>query len=255
MKSLFLIITLAFTSTVLGDQCFPSVVRSNNSYAQKVQKVQKVQQNVVYNDYKDAQVNVRHNQKYNSQFNKDYNVIQKVVEFDPEYFLGTDGYFDVVDEIQQQRGYYDRDNEIVLKQVEQVDKLILLLEKVINRLDGEKPKEYPELEPVEPQEPDYPVLEDKQVNNDDLNLKVFNIFKKSCMDCHAAPNGEAGLSLVEIEEGNEYLLDLDLKSRLLVYDSVSGKTGKLKQMPLGGPKLPQEDIDILGKWALSKLEE
>lgn len=218
---------------------------------------------------------IRHDvvQKFNVVEHVD--VLQKRVEFDAEYFLGYDGYYDVVNELQAQE--YAKDKDIILKQTEQVDKLIGLLEQVLKDKQSnpapadpapkpeEKPKpkskpDKPAPKPEQPPEPKPvdPGLEPK-VGDLELNSKVYRIFSESCASCHGPTSAKAGLQLVgQDEDGTKWLSNSTLENRVLVYDHTAGiklkERGK-KLMPLGGPALPDEEVETLRLWMIAKAEE
>lgn len=183
-------------------------------------------------------------------------ILQKKVEFDSKYFLGLDGYYDVVNELQARE--YVKDKDIILKQAEQLDKLISLLEQALKQKkinNGNQP-----VTPANPDlSPSIPKPEKQPQDLSDLNTKVFNIFSVSCVSCHGNTSPKKGLQLVGTESnGTKWLNNLSLDKRVLVYDHTAGiklkERGK-KLMPLGGEPLSDADVEILRLWMIAKAEE
>lgn len=181
-------------------------------------------------------------------------ILQKTVEFDAEYFLGLNGYYDVVNELQAQE--YTKDKDIILKQTEQIDKLINLLEQTLKQQQrlqngGNSASIEPEIETPSNPDPD--------VEASDLNSKVFFIFSESCASCHGDKSPKKGLQLVgKDSDGTKWLNNLSLDDRVLVYDHTAGvklkERGK-KLMPLGEEPLSDSDVDIIRLWMIAKAEE
>lgn len=194
--------------------------------------------------------------RFRGKFVDRYDVIQKRVEFDSDYFLGLNGYYDVVNELQARE--VTRDNDILLKQQEQTDKLINLLEEVLRKQGTLQSKPIVEQEKEEPK-PEKPMREVDPLEGVDLNQRVFQIFTDSCAGCHGQESPKAGLQLVgEDPDGTKWLNGLSLSERILVYDSVAGiglkERGK-KLMPLGGQPLSDEDVEVLRLWMIKKAED
>ncbi len=191
-------------------------------------------------------------QQFVEQFNvvERVDILQKSVEFDAEYFLGLDGYYDVVNELQEQE--YVKDKDIILKQSEQIDKLINLLEQTLRQQqlnNGIKPVTPVQPESVEPK-PEIPT---------DLNGKVFTIFSANCASCHGSDTPKAGLRLLGTDtDGTKRLNNLSLSDRVRVYDHTAGinlkERGK-KLMPLGKAPLSDAEVNILRLWMIAKAEE
>ena len=78
---------------------------------------------------------------------------------------------------------------------------------------------------------------------------VKTIIDNNCISCHSNPpmNG-APMSLMLYSEVKDAVLNRDLIGRI-----TGTSTGS--QMPLGGPKLPQNLIDIIIKWETDGLLE
>lgn len=88
------------------------------------------------------------------------------------------------------------------------------------------------------------VVEEEEVLEDLITFQdVRFVFTTVCQDCHQNPpiNG-APMSLVTFEEVKE-----SVENRGLL-DRVSREEGASGLMPLGGPRLPQETIDLLVQW-------
>ena len=76
------------------------------------------------------------------------------------------------------------------------------------------------------------------------------VFDTVCQDCHSNPpqNG-APMSLVTFEDVREAMLTRSL------LDRISREEGESGAMPLGGPRLPQNTIDLIFEWEQDGLTE
>nr|MCH9659581.1 hypothetical protein [Bacteroidota bacterium] len=72
---------------------------------------------------------------------------------------------------------------------------------------------------------------------------VQSIFSNVCQQCHSNPpqNG-APMPLVSFENVRDAVMNRGL------LDRVSREEGQSGLMPLGGPRLPQQQIDLLMQW-------
>lgn len=180
----------------------------------------------------------------------EFNVVQKNVEFDADYFLGANGYYQVADKLVAQQE--TRDHDIILRQSEQIDELIKLLEAVLSKQGIDVPEELvPEDTP--------PVETEGGLIGTELDQTVAAIFTESCVGCHGQNSPKAGLMLMgEEENGERWLRNLSLAERTMVYDYTVGinlkERGK-KLMPLGGQPLPDAQIEALRLWMVTKAEE
>ncbi|ARV10944.1 hypothetical protein [Gilvibacter sp. SZ-19] len=98
-----------------------------------------------------------------------------------------------------------------------------------------------DLEPIIPE-----VEAEEQVTYSDVKF----IFDNSCVVCHSNPpqNG-APMSL------DSYLAARDAVLNRGLLDRVSREEGADGLMPLGGPRLPQQTIDLLIQWSEDGLLE
>lgn len=181
---------------------------------------------------------------------EDVNVLQKRVEFDSQYFLGLEGYYDVGNQLQQQRIEQDRD--VISKQSQQLDRLLGLLEEIVKqKREGSPTKQKVPTVDL----PDTNVEVGPSPNESSkIDISVYKIFKESCFACHGTNSPKAGLQLV----GDGWLTDLSLEDRVLAYDHVAGinlKNRGKKLMPLGGPPLSDEDVELVRLWMIDKAEK
>lgn len=80
--------------------------------------------------------------------------------------------------------------------------------------------------------------------------EVKFIFETSCVQCHANPpqNG-APMPLVSFQNVKEAIQNRGL------LDRISREEGAPGLMPLGGPRLPQQSIDLIFQWNEDGLTE
>lgn len=75
------------------------------------------------------------------------------------------------------------------------------------------------------------------------NSNVKSIIDSNCIVCHAAtPVNGAPMSLVTFDQVKEAVLNRGL------LDRISRPNGAPGLMPNGGPRLPQQTVDIIVKW-------
>lgn len=88
-------------------------------------------------------------------------------------------------------------------------------------------------------EPVQTLPEEEDVTFQDVRF----VFENVCQACHSNPpqNG-APMPLVSYEDVRDAVLDRGL------LDRISREEGAPGLMPLGGPRLPQETIDLLMQW-------
>jgi len=79
---------------------------------------------------------------------------------------------------------------------------------------------------------------------------VAFVFENVCTPCHSNPpqNG-APMSLTNFSE-----IKNAIETRGLI-DRISRNEGETGLMPLGGPRLPQQQIDLILQWNLDGLQE
>ena len=74
-------------------------------------------------------------------------------------------------------------------------------------------------------------------------LNVKSIIDNNCVACHGTvPSNGAPMSLTTYENVKDAVLNNGLIERVILENGQSG------QMPLGGPRLPQNRIDEIIKW-------
>ncbi len=188
-----------------------------------------------------------------------FDVVQKTVQFDADYFLGINGYYDVVEDLRTAK--YVETQSVLEKQQSQINQLIALL---TQKAIAETPQVTP-VTPVIPEVPTVPTVPDVPTTDTNvpqeataLDVKTFRIFINKCAKCHSDDKAKAGLSLVSIDTSGEYLNNIPLAMRVIIHDHASGigleARGK-KLMPLGGPPLSDEDVELLRLWTVEKAEK
>ncbi len=90
-------------------------------------------------------------------------------------------------------------------------------------------------------------ISDLEQPNDNDNItyltKVKQIIDNNCINCHGTtPTNGAPMSLTTYENVKDAVLTRNL------LDRISRAEGVLGAMPLGGPRLPQNDIDAISEW-------
>lgn len=82
-------------------------------------------------------------------------------------------------------------------------------------------------------------------NNDNITylLSVKQIIDNNCINCHGTtPTSGAPMPLTTYENVKDAVLTRDL------LDRISRTEGAPGAMPLGGTRLPQNDIDAISQW-------
>ena len=189
-------------------------------------------------------------------------VIQKVVEFDSDYFLGIDGYYDTSNQIRQDR--LTEENDVLRARL---DKLTAQMEILLRLFKESKSDTDTDTEinpdPIEPNITDDldEAIDKKSDNNNDttdeyipteLDSKVHNIFKTKCARCHNETKQSGGLKLFNRQ--TDALVLLPIETRLNVHDVTNGvglETKGLSRMPPNRPLLDAE-VEILRQWALEE---
>ncbi|WP_298156939.1 hypothetical protein [Flavobacterium sp.] len=79
---------------------------------------------------------------------------------------------------------------------------------------------------------------------------VKSIITNNCLSCHTAPpvNG-APMQLTTYEDVKNAVLNRGLLNR------IARQNGEDGLMPNGGPRMPQQNIDIINQWATDGLPE
>lgn len=177
-----------------------------------------------------------------------YIIKQKLVEFDNDYYQGVNGYYSTARSLRTREDVRkEQENEEIQLQI------LETLQRIESKLSTGDTPELPEV-PQTPDVPEEPVpTESPDVS--DLNLKVFNIFKKNCANCHNDTKSSKELALVGEENGEEFLYDLPLSDRVLIHHVTNNvnldKTGH-KLMPIGGPPLDNDSVETLRLWVVDK---
>lgn len=272
------------------------VTLAGNGYAQSYGNIGSAYNGQNYNqqfhDHNKKQFLIKNEFDFN-----DVIVKQKQVEFDASYFLGLKGYYDVVNQLQYEDAYNDR--QLLLQKDQQLEQVIGALTelvkqrsdkdpevaeliKLVNLLIQERqgsppvvvptptPQPQPQPEPTPTPEPTpqpqpqpipepVPAPEPTQPPTEsELDKAVFKIFIESCKNCHGPASAKAGLQLIgQDDDGTNWLNDLSLEDRVKTYDRVAGiklKERGLKLMPLGGPALPDDQVETLRLWMVQKAE-
>lgn len=157
---------------------------------------------------------------------------EKVVEYDADYYLGTEGYWQVGKAIQKEALTAEQSENAYLKG--KVDALKEIIKELESKKNGSKPAENPvedgdnKVEPVEPKN------------------KILEIFEKNgCIKCHSSNKLDGELELVK--DGK--VAELSLAQRVLIHHRVNGVNLKGEgRMPKGGKAVSSEEVEILRDW-------
>lgn len=157
-------------------------------------------------------------------------VIQRQVQFDQNYILGTSGYL------------AHGQNLIAQKEKETDESLKALLGQLIEELrrrNGTPDDAGNGQKPVVPEAPT-PVDD-----TNPLEREVLAVYNAQCVKCHGDTKQDAGLKLVE----NGKLVDIGDAGRILVHHRVNGinldvASGEAR-MPKGSPSLSDNDVEAI----------
>jgi len=189
----------------------------------------------------------------------EYIVQQKVVEFDPRYYYGVNGYYSVAERLKR-----DKLQEL-LEQNARMQAQIDLLIKLLGQTPPVVPVSPPIIPPVTPVDPTVDPTVDPPVNPpvvpenppgnvNDLEQKVYTIFYDSCVNCHGNKDAEKRLQLIDEDKGQLFnwgvARTVDIVQRVeRVY--LNGK----KAMPPSGTTLTDEDVQTLKEWMYTIVDE
>lgn len=167
-------------------------------------------------------------------------VQQKVVQFNPDYYLGVQGYFAHGENLKQKnQANIAAENDALLAELQAQNKL---LKDILAGLTGKKietPATPPIPEPVD--------------TTPDADKKVLSIFSANCAKCHGDTKSDGGLTLVK---GGK-LVDVSLAQAVLVHhrtNAVSLDTDEAA-MPKGTPALSDDDVDTIRLWMVKKAKD
>lgn len=167
----------------------------------------------------------------------------KVVEYDPDRFLGVEGYYRLGEHLSEKsEAEKSTKHELELELLQkQIDLLKLQMEAAAKA--GAKPMPKPEVEtPVEPEAP--------KVEN--TYEAVTLLFSQKCSKCHGDTKKDGGLQLIK----SGALVDIGADEREKVFlrtffPECVEKEG-LAKMPKGGKALTDEEMNVVFKWQLDK---
>jgi cytochrome c5 len=155
-------------------------------------------------------------------------VQQKVVQFDPNYFLGVQGYYTVGEQITKEKQDLNQDK---------IDKLIDLITKLIEAKAGTPATPAPTPEPPIPEPPKV----------DELQAKVNTLFKTKCFSCHS--NDKNGLDM--FNDAGE--VEVSLADAVSIHYRVEGiALDGNAMMPKGGKPLTNDEMTLVKKWLIKK---
>lgn len=167
-------------------------------------------------------------------------VKQRVVQFDPNTFLGIQGYYSHGQNLRVQKSQEEDEKLKLLKEQNEILKQMvnaLLKGKVEGGAGGALP--------VNPEEPAVPELE----------TKVLEIYSTKCAKCHGDTKADGGLALVKdgklVKDQND---GIELAIRNVVHHRVNGVSlseGEVR-MPKGAPALSNEEVEVLRLWTIDK---
>ncbi len=181
---------------------------------------------------------------------------QRVVEFDPRYYLGLNGYYTIGSEIAERR--HTEQLEALQEEHRLLKQQIQTLIDTINRQPNPQVPQNPAPVPVpvepEPQVPaNPPPVDNGTYVPTSLDKAVYGIFKAKCASCHNENKKSGNIQLVNTQNGA--LLNQPLESRVLIERVIRGvdlKEDGLKLMPLNGQPLNEEDLKVIYKWAFEE---
>lgn len=164
-----------------------------------------------------------------------YIVKQRVVQFDPNTYLGVQGYYTHGENLRVQKSTEESET---LKELREQNKILRDLVNAV--LAGRKLPESPVEEPVQP-------------SGNPLEQAVLKIFVEKCAKCHGDTKQDGGLTLVK--EGK--LFDITSEEAFSVFDRSNGVDLEADEarMPKGAPALSDEEVKVLYKWAKSKTKK
>ena len=87
------------------------------------------------------------------------------------------------------------------------------------------------------------IIENTPIEKVTYTSNVKSIIDNNCISCHAAtPVNGAPMSLITYQQVKDAVLNRGL------LDRISRSNGAPGLMPNGGPRMPQQTIDIIVKW-------
>lgn len=170
-------------------------------------------------------------------------VQQRVVQFDPNTFLGVQGYYAHGQQLRAQK--LEEEAELVKAVKEQNEILKQMVQALMKgKVEGGTP---PTPVVPTPEEPTVPALE----------TAVLKIFTEKCAKCHGDTKADGGLTLIKDgkivkDEEDKF----EVSKRLIVHHRVNGvnlSEGETR-MPKGNP-LSDEEVETLRLWAVDKSVE
>lgn len=162
-------------------------------------------------------------------------VRDKVVEYDPDRFIGAYGLYDIADGLtekheEEKKNHYDLEIDLLQKQIELL-KLQLQLKGVTVPVPDVKPEEKPVVSPYS---------------------EVTSLFVSKCAKCHGDSKQDAGLKLIE----NGKLVDLSAEElnsvHVRTYYSKEAKDAGLARMPKGAPPLTDAEMKLIDRLMVLK---
>jgi mono/diheme cytochrome c family protein len=164
----------------------------------------------------------------------------KVVEYDPDYFLGTYGYYKIGDELRE---------KVEKQKVSDTEMKLLLLEKQIELLKLQMQKD------CKPETPktDVPTTPETPAAPKTDSSAMVELVKARCFNCHGGPQTKGNLVLLK----NDKLADLSLAQVDLVeihtFFDEHAKDAGLSRMPKGGKPLTDQELSVIRKWRQDKV--
>jgi mono/diheme cytochrome c family protein len=169
----------------------------------------------------------------------DFVVKQRVVQFDPNTFLGVQGYYTHGQNLRVQKSQEEDEKLKLLKEQNEI------LKQMVNALLKGKGAGDTGTLPTKPEEPAVPELESK----------VLEIYSNKCAKCHGDTKADGGLTLVKdgklVKDQND---GVELAIRNIVHHRVNGVSlsdGEVR-MPKGAPALSNEEVEVLRLWTVDK---
>lgn len=170
-------------------------------------------------------------------------VVQRRVEFSPEYFLGTEGYYAYGQQLKANKQAVTDDT--LVNELKEQNKI---LKDIVAALTGKK-VEVPPTESTPSPANNVPEPND---GYSQLEKAVYNIFSESCVKCHGDTKADGGLALIK----NGKLQDLSVATSMILHHRTNGigldvDNGEVR-MPKGSPPLDNDKVETIRLWSVEK---
>lgn len=168
-------------------------------------------------------------------------VRDKVVEYDPDRFLGYYGYYQLGEHLKEKSEDARKTEQELRLQV--LEKQIEYLNLKLKEAGGEKSSDTPE--PSEPSDGGPKA---------DKYPELTKLFTNKCMACHKQNSVDFPLLKDGVVNPDLNLLGVDLVEAITYYDSHAKDAG-LTRMPKGAGPLSDSEMSLIRKWRQDKISE